>query len=510
MTDESPAGIAIIGMAGRFPGAPDVDSFWEMIREGREGISFFTAEELIESGISPKLVHNPNYVRARGILPDIDRFDARFFGYSPREAEILDPQHRVLLECCWTALEAAGYGADRQAAPVGIFAGCMGGNTYLLNNLIGNPELRENIGEFPLFVANDRDSLTSRVAYKLDLRGPAVTVQTACSTSLVAVAMACQSLVDYQCDLALAGGVAISVPQKVGYLYTPGLVVSPDGHCRAFDAKAKGTLTCSGVGMVVLKRVEDAIRHRDPIIAVIRGWAVNNDGSDKVGYTAPSTQGQADCIVQALAAADLTADSIGMVEAHGTGTPVGDPIEVAGLTQAFRTSTKRRGFCAIGSLKSNVGHMETAAGIGGLIKAAQSIQHGLIPPTLHFETPNPELDFPSSPFYVSTKLHPWPANLQPRRAAVNSLGIGGTNAHVVLEQAPLQTPSDPGRAHKLIAISARSRTALESATTNLQQYLSHHPNVDLGDVSYTLQVGRRSFAHRRVVVCANPTDAAAV
>lgn len=512
MSNDSLSGIAIISMVGRFPGADNVDRFWEMIRDGREGISFFTAEELIDSGISPKLVSNPNYVRARGVIPDIDRFDARFFGYSPREAEILDPQQRLFLESCWTALESAGYAAARPSVPVGVFAGCIGGHTYLVNNLIEDRELRENVGDYPLFVANDKDSLTTRVAYKLNLRGPAVTVQTGCSTALVAVAMACQSLIDFQCDLALAGGAALTVPQKTGYLYTPGLVVSPDGHCRTFDAAAKGTLTSSGLGVVLLKRVSDALRDRDPIVAVIRGWAINNDGADKVGYTAPSVQGQADCIAQALEVAEVEAASIGMVEAHGTATPIGDPIEVAALTQAFRASTKRRSYCAIGSVKTNVGHLETAAGIAGLIKAAQAVAHGQIPPSLHFRTPNPEIDFASSPFYVNTELRPWPANLSPRRAGVSSFGIGGTNAHVVLEQAPPPGATDAGRPWKLLCLSARSRPALDAATANLKQYLSEQPHgggTDLADIAYTLQVGRRAFNHRRILVCSDSADALA-
>ena len=509
MSNESPSGIAIISMVGRFPGAADVDSFWELVRDGHEGISFFTAEELIESGISPKLVNNPNYVRARGMLPDIERFDARFFGYSPREAEIIDPQQRLFLESCWTAMESAGYAAARPPAPVGVFAGCIGGNTYLLNNLLGDQELRENVGDYPLFIANDKDSLATRAAYKLNLRGPALTIQTACSTSLVAVAMACQSLIDFQCDMALAGGAAITVPQKLGYLYTPGMVVSPDGHCRAFDANAKGTLVSSGIGVVLLKRVEEALRDRDPIIAVIRGWAVNNDGADKVGYSAPSVQGQADCITQALATADIDADTIGMVEAHGTGTPVGDPIEVAALTQAFRTSTKRRGFCALGSVKSNLGHLETAAGIASLIKTALSIQHAQIPPSLHFQTPNPEIDFASSPFFVNTQLRAWPAGPHGRRAGVSSLGIGGTNAHVIMEQAPPLPDSDAGRPWKLLVLSARTSTALETATDNLKRHLQQHPEQDLADVAYTLQVGRRPFNHRRIVVCTDHADAIA-
>lgn len=444
MSNESLQGIAIISMAGRFPGAANVDQFWEMIRGGKEGISFFSTEELLEVGISPKLVNNPNYVRARGVVPDIDRFDARFFGYSPREAEIMDPQHRLFLECCWEAMELAGYAPGSGTESVGVFAGSVSGNTYLIQNLIGNQELRENVGDYGIHIANDKDGLTTRVAYKLNLRGPAVTVQTACSTSLVSVAVACQSLTDFQCDLALAGGVAITTPQKIGYLYTPGLVVSPDGHCRAFDASSKGTLTSSGLGVILLKRLEDAVRDRDQVVAVIRGWAINNDGADKVGYTAPSVHGQADCITQALEMAEIDADTIGMVEAHGTGTPVGDPIEVAALSQAFRASTKRSGYCALGSVKSNVGHLETAAGIAGLIKAAQAVHHGQIPPSLHFETPNPEIDFVSSPFFVNTTLRPWPNTDTPRRAGVSSFGIGGTNAHVVLEEPPsLRPPSQP-------------------------------------------------------------------
>lgn len=509
MTKELPSGVAIISMAGRFPGAQDIDGFWELLRDGREGISFFSAEELIEAGISPKLVNNPNYVRARGMLPDIERFDARFFGYSPREAEILDPQQRIFLETCWEAMELGGYAREGLDRSVGVFAGCIGGNTYLTQNLLGNHALRESVGDYPIFIANDKDSLTTRVAYKLNLRGPAITVQTMCSTSLVAVATACQNLMNFQCDMALAGGVAITVPQKNGYLYLPGLVVSPDGHCRAFDAKAKGTLTSSGIGVVLLKRIEDAIEDGDPIVAVIRGWSVNNDGADKVGYNAPSVQGQADCITQALAMADVSPETIGFVEAHGTGTPVGDPIEVAALSQAFQVSTKRRGYCALGSVKTNVGHLETAAGVAGLIKAALAVQHGQIPPTLHFETPNPEIDLPASPFYVNTKLLPWPQPLSPRRAGVSSLGVGGTNAHLVLEEAPPLLPTDPGQTWKLLVLSARSAAALDTATANLARHLKEHPALELADVAYTLQLGRRTFSHRRLIVCSDVADAVA-
>ncbi len=506
-SDSQECGIAIVGMAGRFPGASNIDQFWEMVRDGKEGISFFSAEELIEVGIAPKLVNNPSYVRARGILPEIDRFDARFFGYSRRDAEIMDPQQRFFLECCWEALENAGYPPGSESESIGVFAGSVSGNTYLLQNLIGNSELRENIGDYGLHIANDKDGLTTRVAYKLNLRGPAVTIQTACSTSLVAVATACQSLTDYQCDLAIAGGVAITTPQKVGYLYTPGLVVSPDGHCRAFDAEAKGTLTSSGIGVVVLKRLDEAIRDRDPIVAVIRGWAINNDGADKVGYTAPSVRGQADCITQAMELAGVDADGIAMVEAHGTGTPVGDPIEVAALSQAYKQSTSRRGYCALGSVKSNVGHLETAAGIAGLIKAAKSVEQGLIPPSLHFETPNPEIDFATSPFFVNTTLRPFPKSDQPRRAGVSSFGIGGTNAHVVVEQPPPVSPTDQGRTSQLLVLSARSASALESQAKNLADFLEQKSQVSLADIAYTLQIGRRPMSHRKMVLCSDVRDA---
>ena len=506
-SDSQECGIAIVGMAGRFPGASNIDQFWEMVRDGKEGISFFSAEELIEVGIAPKLVNNPSYVRARGILPEIDRFDARFFGYSRRDAEIMDPQQRFFLECCWEALENAGYPPGSESESIGVFAGSVSGNTYLLQNLIGNSELRENIGDYGLHIANDKDGLTTRVAYKLNLRGPAVTIQTACSTSLVAVATACQSLTDYQCDLAIAGGVAITTPQKVGYLYTPGLVVSPDGHCRAFDAEAKGTLTSSGIGVVVLKRLDEAIRDRDPIVAVIRGWAINNDGADKVGYTAPSVRGQADCITQAMELAGVDADGIAMVEAHGTGTPVGDPIEVAALSQAYKQSTSRRGYCALGSVKSNVGHLETAAGIAGLIKAAKSVEQGLIPPSLHFETPNPEIDFATSPFFVNTTLRPFPKSDQPRRAGVSSFGIGGTNAHVVVEQPPPVSPTDQGRTSQLLVLSARSASALESQAKNLADFLEQKSQVSFADIAYTLQIGRRPMSHRKMVLCSDVRDA---
>ncbi|WP_071592438.1 type I polyketide synthase [Kamptonema formosum] len=429
-------GIAIIGMAGRFPGAKNVDEFWKNLRDGLESISFFSEEELKSSGIDESVICDPRYVKARAVLEDIELFDASFFGFNPREAEITDPQHRFFLESAWEALENAGYNSETYEGSIGVYAGTGSYNTYLLHNLYPNHKLRELVGDFQLMIANEKDFLSTRVSYKLNLKGPSVTVQTACSTSLVAISMACQSLLNYQCDMALAGGVSIGVNQKTGYFYKEGMILSPDGHCRAFDAKAQGTVSGSGVGIVLLKRLEEAIADGDYIHAVIKGCALNNDGAFKIGYTAPSIDGQAQAIADALALAEVHPETISYVEAHGTGTPLGDPIEIAALTQAFSAETKKKGFCAIGSVKTNIGHLDAAAGVTGLIKTVQALKHQLIPPSLHFEQPNPKIDFANSPFYVNTKLSEWKVGKTPRRAGVSSFGIGGTNAHVVLEEAP--------------------------------------------------------------------------
>ncbi len=506
--------IAIIGMACRVPGAGDVGTFWQNLKDGVESVSLFTDAELAQAGVAPELLANPRYVKARPMLDDADKFDADFFGISPREAELMDPQHRLFLETAYLALEDAGYDSDRYEGAIGIYGGSYF-DTYLLANLCSSRQRMQSLlnqtepGAYQTYLGNDKDYLTSRVAYKLNLRGPAVTVLTACSSSLVAVCQACQSLLYYQSDIALAGGVTVIVPQKKGYLYQEGGMQSPDGHCRVFDAQAQGTLFGSGVGLVALKRLEEAIADRDVIYAVIKGSAINNDGAVKVSYTAPSADGQADVIALAQALADVSADTISYIEAHGTGTPLGDPIEVAALTQAFRQSTNRRGFCGIGSLKSNVGHLDAAAGVAGLIKTALALHHKLIPPTLHFTAPNPKIDFADSPFYVVSKLSEWTASDTPRRAGVSAFGVGGTNAHVVLEEAPIAVPSGNSRAAQLLLLSAKTPAALDRVTADLAAHLKAHPELNLADVAYTLQVGRRALLHRRFVVCHSVDDAVA-
>ena len=497
--------IAIIGMSCRFPGARNIDEFWLNLRDGRECITFFTDEEILASGVDPALLNNPNYVRAGAVLPDIERFDASFFGFTPREAEIMDVQQRLFLECAWEAMESAGYDSETGSGSCGVFAGT-GLNTYLLNNLYANRNLLESVDSFGVMLANDKDFLPTRVSYKLNLKGPSINVQTACSTSLVAVHLACQSLLAGECDLALAGGVSVRVPQKTGYLYQEGMIFSPDGHCRAFDAKARGTVGGSGVGIVVLKRLDDALAAGDCIHAVIKGSAINNDGSLKAGYTAPSVEGQQAVISEAIAMAGIEPETITYVEAHGTATSLGDPIEIAALTRAFRSRTAKTGFCAIGSLKTNVGHLDTAAGVAGLIKTVLALRHRLIPPSLHFAQPNPEINFADSPFRVNTELAEW-TNGHPCRAGVSSFGIGGTNAHLILEEAPPIEPSGESRPSQLIVLSAKTSTALDRTCANLARHLEQHPDIHLADVAYTLGSGRKRFNYRRALVCRTVDDA---
>ncbi|MBC1236251.1 type I polyketide synthase, partial [Nostoc sp. 2RC] len=428
--------IAVIAMTGRFPGAKDIDEFWQNLSLGVESITWFTDDELLKAGVDPHWLSNPNYVKANAVLSDFELFDANFFGYSAREAEIIDPQQRLFLESAWTALEQAGYNSQTYKGLIGVYAG-LGLNSYLLNNLTPNRELLETIDPLQLLISSDKDFLPMRVAYKLNLTGPAVNVQTACSTSLAAVHFACQSLLNGECDMALAGGVSLSFLENTGYLYQEGMILSPDGHCRAFDANAQGTIGGSGVGIVVLKRLNEALADGDCIQAIIKGSAINNDGALKVGYTAPSINGQASVIAEAQAVAGVDAETISYIEAHGTGTPLGDPIEIAALTQAFAQSTDKKGFCAIGSVKTNVGHLNAAAGVTGLIKSVMALQHKLLPPSLNFSIPNPKIDFANSPFYVNTTLSEWKTNNIPRRAGVSSFGMGGTNAHVIIEEAPV-------------------------------------------------------------------------
>ncbi|ARV58865.1 polyketide synthase [Nostocales cyanobacterium HT-58-2] len=502
---DCPDSIAIISMAGRFPGAKSIDSFWENIQSGIETISFFSETELKHSGVDTPTLKNSNYVKAGAVIEDIELFDAQFFELSPKECEIIDPQHRLFLECSWEALESAGYDPWAYNGQLGVYAGT-GYNTYLLNNIISNQDFIQSVDNFQIQILNSSSFLSTNISYKLNLKGPSVTVQTACSTSLVTIHLACQSLLSGECDMALAGGVSIRVPQKAGYIYQEGGVLSPDGHCRAFDAKARGTVGGNGVGIVVLKRLEDAIADGDFIHAVIKGSAINNDGHSKVSYTAPSIDGQVEVITEAFTIAEIEPDTITYVETHGTGTALGDPIEIASLTKAFRTRTDKKGFCAIGSVKTNIGHLDTAAGVAGLIKTVLALKHKVIPPSLNFEQPNPQIDFANSPFYVNTCLKEWKVNKVPRRAGISSFGIGGTNAHIILEEAPVIKASGPSRSWQLLLVSAKTLTALEIATENLTQYLQQHPDVNLADVAYTLQVGRKAFEHRRMLVCQNVSD----
>lgn len=495
--------IAIIGMAVRAPGARDVDELWANLEAGRESISRFSLDELRQAGIEPALLDDPAYVPAASTFDGADQFDAQFFGYTPREAIIIDPQHRVLLECAWEALEHAGYDPHRSDRAIGVYAGASM-NTYLLYSGMLSVMNRDWVLALS---ASDKDFLATRINYKLDLRGPGVTIQTACSTSLVAVHVACQSLRLGECDMALAGGVCVKVPQKAGYVYRAGGLFSADGTVRAFDAKATGTVFGSGAGLVVLKPLDDARRDNDTIYAIIRGSAINNDGATKASYTAPSVRRQADVIVEALANAGVEAETISYIETHGTGTPLGDPIEVAALTAAFRTSTSSNGFCAIGSLKTNVGHLEAAAGVAGLIKATLALHHRRIPASLHYEAPNPEIDFASSPFYVAATRMAWPGGATPRRAGVSALGVGGTNVHVVLEEGSRSPAANRVRSHELLVLSARTETALAELRKRLSAWLERANEVDLADAAYTLQVGRKRFDVRDVVVCESRADA---
>jgi amino acid adenylation domain-containing protein len=498
--------VAIIGMTGRFPGANDLDTFWNNLRNGVESIAALSDEQLLRAGVEPALIAHPDYVKAAALMSGFDLFDAAFFGMSPREAEIMDPQQRLFLECCWEALEHAGYAPGTDAGAVGVFAGTAL-SAYLFENLFSNQQLVQTVGSRQLMLANEKDFLCGRAAFELNLRGPAVVVQTACSSSLVAVHIACQSVLNGECDVALAGGVSIHTFENRGYLHTEGGVFSADGHCRAFDASATGIISGNGIGLVVLKRLDAARADGDTIHAVIRGSAINNDGADKISFTAPSIDGQAAVISEAQAIAGVSADSIGYIEAHGTGTNLGDPIEVSALTQAFAASTERTQYCALGSLKTNMGHLDVAAGVAGLIKATLAVKHGEIPPSLHFETPNPHIDFANSPFFVNTALRPWGAPGQPRRAGVSAFGLGGTNAHVVLEEAPASVVSPAARASQLLLLSAKTPAALDAATANLAAFLTAHPATDLADAAWTLLHGRQHFRYRRAIAGADAASA---
>jgi len=499
--------IALVGMACRFPGASTVEKFWQNLQEGRDTATFFSDEQLLAEGISQDLLQDPLYVKAGQILPDVEMFDADLFKITSDEAEILDPQHRQFLECALEVLESAGYDQEIFPGRIGVYAG-VGMNTYLLSNLTDRYRNASSVDRYRLMLANDKDFVATRVSYKLNLRGPSVSVNTACSTSLVAVHMACLSLLSGECDMALAGCAHIRVPQAEGYMFQQGMIFSPDGRCRAFDARAQGTIVGNGVGIVALKRLKDALSDGDWIHAVIKGTSLNNDGGLKASYTAPSVDGQAAVITEAQMMAGCEAETISYVEAHGTGTPLGDPIEFKALTQAFSLDAKRRRQCAIGSVKTNVGHLDVAAGMAGLIKTCLMLQHKRLVPSLHFEEPNPEINFDDSPFYVNTALKDWDTNGIPRRAGVSSFGIGGTNVHIVLEEPPPRQLPQSQQPCQLLTFSARSPEALDRTTNEFARHLKRHSELDLSDVAYTLSVGRRPYAHRLAMVCSDNRQAA--
>ncbi len=498
--------IAIVAMAGRFPGASTVEAFWDNLCAGRDSVSRFAADEL-DAGIPDAQRADPAYVPARGVFDDVDKFDAAFFGISPKEAELMDPQQRIFLELCWECIERAGHVPDATTEPVGVFAG-MYNASYYQRNVLAHPDLVDKLGAFQVMLGNEKDYIATRVAHKLNLTGPAVSVHTACSTSLVAISQAIDSLRAGRCSMALAGGIAVTCPVRSGHVYQEGGMLSADGHTRSFDADASGTVFSDGAAVVLLKRLSDAIADGNPIHAVVRGAAVNNDGGQKASFTAPSSEGQAAVIAMAHADAGVEARSIGYVEAHGTATPMGDPIEIEGLTRAFRQSTDDTDFCVVGSVKSNVGHLLMAAGAAGVIKTAYALRERCLPPTAHFRHPNPVIDFARTPFRVSGELAPWNAlEGQPRRAGVSSFGVGGTNAHVVMEEAPAVAPSDPGDGPQVLTLSARTPVALGEAVARLADHLEREPALNVADVAWTLAVGRKAFPHRIAVAAASAADA---
>ncbi|MBU4272306.1 MAG: type I polyketide synthase [Planctomycetes bacterium] len=544
MTDRShdsirPNSIAVIGMAGRFPGARTIEQFWLNVAAGVESITSFTDDELLQSGADREWLDRPDIVKAAPVLDDFDKFDAKFFKISRREAEIMDPQQRIMLELAWETMERAGYAGDSYRGLVGVFAGAGGlMSSYLLSPMHVNTRLIGSTGGMHC-VGNDKDYLSTRISYKLNLRGPSLTVQTACSTSLVAVHLACQSLLAGDCDMALAGGVTVRVPHRIGYIHSGQALLSPDGRCRPFDADANGTVFGSGAGLVLLKPLAQAIDDGDHIHAVIHGSAVNNDGAAKLSYWATNADGQAAACADAMAVAEVEPRSIGLIEAHGTATAMGDPVEIFGLNKAFRRGTRDKQFCAIGSVKSNFGHLEAAAGIASLIKAVLALEHKNLPPSINYRRSNPAINFPESPFFVNTECREWESDGRPRRAAVNSLGIGGTNAHVILEEAPLtcliprKNPFSPGvhagntqplppryipgvdagakqnatRPEHALTISAQTPTALHELVGKYVEYFDANRDVNLGDACFTANAGRGRFQHRLAVVARSIDDA---
>ena len=496
--------IAVVGIAGRFAGADDLDSYWRTIADGVTSVREMTTDELLAAGEDPERLVDPAYVRHYGKLDRPEWFDAEFFGYAPVDAMLSDPQHRIFLETCWQAMEDAGYPPSATDSVVGVYGGC-GQSRYW--SVVGQHRDRfAGLDDVRMAMVAGADHLCLRVSHKLGLTGPSMTVLSTCSTALVAVHQACQALLFGDCDMALAGGVSVRVPARGG-LARSGSVLSPDGVCRAFDAKANGTVFGDGAGVVLLKRYDDAVDDGDHIHAVIRGSAVNNDGPDRVGYGAPGVSGQTKVIRSALAAAEVAAETIDYVESHGTGTQVGDPIEVAALTKAFAGST---GTTVLGTVKPNIGHTDAAAGIAGLLKVILALRHRVLPPSIHFEQPNPAIDFSAGPFTVQTRATPWPDRGRPRRAGISSFGIGATNAHVVVEEAPPREPVGAPATHRLLVLSATTGPALEQVAAELADHLAAHPEQSVDDVAYTLQVGRVGFAHRRYAVVTDHADAVRV
>lgn len=498
--------IAIVGMGGRFPGAKSTEEFWNNLYNGVETVRFFDKDQLLKMGVNEDLIDNPRFTSADAILEGMDEFDASFFGYSAREAEIMDPQHRLFLECAWEVLEKAGYTSDKYDGRVAVY-GSANLSGYMIHNLYSNPDLTDKLGSFKIMIANGQDFLATKVSYKMNLMGPSMSVNTLCSSSCVAIHNACQNLMNYGCDLALAGGVSFQVSRGDAFFYQEGGIGSSDGHCHAFDSRASGTVSGSGLGVLALKRLEDAIADGDHIHAVIRGTGINNDGSHKNSYTAPNVDGQAECIAEAIAVSGVNPETISYVEAHGTGTDLGDPIEVAALTKAYRSYTKKKQFCALGSVKTNIGHLVNAGGVASVIKTVLSMEHKVLPASLNFKEPNPKIDFTNTPFYVNSRRQKWESNGTPLRAGISSFGIGGTNTHIILEEAPAAEPSeDSGRPYQLIALSAKTATALEKMTGNLLEHIKKNPELNIADIAFTLQIGRHDFNHRRIVACTSVDD----
>lgn len=496
--------VAIIGMAGRFPKAKNIEEYWNNLMEGKECVTFFSEEELRETGIDDLTLHDSSYVKARPYIEDIECFDAEFFKVNSREATIMDPQHRLFMQVAWESLEDAGYIPTNYDGKIGIFAGC-DTNTYLLNNVIlSEPDI---VREDPLAIKmEDKDYLCTRTAYRLNLTGPSVMTQSACSSATIAVHLASESILSGECDMALAGAVSLTLPVKSGYFYREGGVVSQDGHVRVFDSQSSGTVYGDGLGVVVLKRLSDAIEDKDHIYAVIKGVASNNDGGDRIGFTAPSLQGQADVIQGALDAAGVEPDSIGYIETHGTGTKLGDSIEIAALIEAYKEGTREEGTCPIGSVKPNIGHTSTASGMASLIKVALALEKEIIPPTIHYQETNPEINFSNTPFYVNTKVKEWRREGSPRRAALSAFGLGGSNTHMILEEAPMRIVAKETKRSHVFMLSAKNEEVLKEYELRLANYIKKNTEAGFEDIAHTLQKGRMQFSCRCAVVAKNTDE----